>query len=400
MNLFIKLIAALLLLSMLPISLFACNESDMSDGADQNTPTEDGSNDGTDKNETPTEKGSESDEEEVKLNLGIEFDKVKKLGRTTQLETGIALDHSAAGIEFCLKAEGEVKVELLVSGVKAGCRTTYFTVYIDGVRQNRRFSAGIGKSELVVAKFDELGEHTIRLVNQTESNYTLTEITNITFNGEILTPPAQKELFIEFIGDSLTCGMGNIGHNNSEDPQSPPWEDASQSYGYIIADELNADYSIVSESGIGIAGSWFDPLFDYYVKSSYSRDKERNHCFSDRTPDLIVINLGTNDYFLNKDKDPNMCKPEEVEVKTKEFIELVRACYGEDVPIIWAYGFVGVFLYDNIKAAIDSLGGEEAGIYMCKLPENTGGAQWHPNVEGHKNAAAVLLPEIKSILGI
>ena len=384
---FIRLIAALLLVSMLPFSLLSCKEED--EGKD--------STDATD--EATDEKSDKAEVEMTEVDLEKESGRVKTLGRTMLLDSGIACDHSASGIEFNLRAEGDVTLSVVTSGVKSDCTTTYFTVYIDGERQIKRLSAESGKTELVIASFDELGEHTVRVVSQTESNYTLTKMTKISFAGELLDPPKEKELYIEFIGDSLTCGMGNIGSNSSKDPQTPLWEDATQSYAYMIAEQIDADHTIVSQSGIGIAGSWFDPLFDFYTKASYSRDKETEYEF-ERAPDIIVINLGTNDYFLNKDKDPNMCKPEEVEVKTKEFIELVRASYGKDIPIIWAYGLVGTFLYDNIKAAIDSLGGESAGIYMCELPENTGGAQYHPNVRGHREATAALLPTVKDILNI
>jgi lysophospholipase L1-like esterase len=323
---------------------------------------------------------------------------VKRLGRTTVLETGIVCDHSASGIEFCIKANGDVTLDLVTSGVKPGCTTTYFTVYIDGIRQEKRFETEPGESQLVIASFDDSKAHTVRVVTQTESNYTLTEMTGLSFEGIMLDSPEDNDLFVEFIGDSLTCGMGNIGDNSSPDPQTPIWEDATQGYAYMIAEALEADYSIVSQSGIGIAGSWFDPLFDYYTKSSYSRDKETDHDFTTRIPDVIVINLGTNDYYINKDKDPELCKPEEVEVKTEEFIKLVRECYGEDVPIIWVHGLVGTFLYSNIEAAINKLGGKDADIHICEVPKNTGGAQWHPDVNGHKAAAEVLLPVIKKIL--
>lgn len=397
-NLF-RIIAMLLLVSLIPLSLFACNSEDP-EATDVPTDTATDAPAPTDKPTEDNKNDQEVDVKDVLVHLGTEPYMVKTLGRTALLETGIACDHSASGIEFNLRAIGDVTLSLYVQEKKDKCETTYFTVYIDGEREKKRFAVKEGHHQLVVASFDELGEHTVRVVSQIESNYTLVEIESVSFKGEMLDPPEQNELFIEFIGDSLTCGMGNIGTNSSPDPQTSRWEDATQSYGYMIAEELNADYSIVSQSGIGIAGSWFDPLFDYYVKASYSRDKETDHPFYERTPDIIVINLGTNDYYLNKDKDPNMCKPEEVEKKTKEFIELVRFSYGEDVPIIWAYGFVGTFLYDSIKGAIDSLGGESADIYMCELPKDTGGAQYHPDVDGHVRAAETLLPEIKNLLGI
>ena len=414
MNKMFRIVALALVFAMLALPLFACSDTgeDEPDGiTDKETeemtekPTEKPTAKPTEK---PTEPALDENGEELKnitVDLGRDYDKVKTLGRTSLSSTGIYCDHSASGIEFSGTMVGDVVLNVVTSGVKSGCTTTYFTVYIDGERQPNRLSVEPGTRKLKVARFAEVGEHTVTVVKQTESNYTLLEIKSITLTGKLTTPPAEKDLYIEFIGDSLTCGMGNIGDNSSPNPQTPIWEDATQSYGYMIADELDADYTIISQSGIGIAGSWFDPLFDYYTMASYSRYKMDNtydeeHAFFLRTPDIIVINLGTNDYFLNKDKDPTMCKPEEVEKMTEEFIKLVRDCYGEDIPIVWAYGFVGTFLYDNIKGAIDKLGGESAGIYMLEIPKNTGGAQGHPTVAGHTAAANTLLPVIKEILGI
>ena len=413
----IRMIALTLALLMLAAPLFACSETGEDTPIDK--PTEKETDKMTDKpTDMPTEKPTEKPEddkkdeenedgiEDIKIDLGKDYDKVKTLGRTSFSSDGIYCDHSASGIEFTGLMEGNVVLDVETSGVKNGCTTTYFTVYIDGERQENRLSVEPGPRKLKVASFDELGEHTVTVIKQTESNYTLLEIKSISLTGKLYDPPANKELYIEVIGDSLTCGMGNIGENSSPNPQTPIWEDATQSYGYMIAEDLDADYTIVSQSGIGIAGSWFDPIFDFYTMASYSRYKMSNktydeeHAFSIRTPDIIVINLGTNDYFLNKDKDPTMCKPEEVQKMTEKLINHVRDCYGKDIPIVWAYGFVGTFLYDNIKGAIDKLGGEESDIYMIEVPKNTGGAQGHPTVEGHRAAADKLLPLIKEILGI
>lgn len=406
-----RILAILLVITMTPVSLIACNDSSNNSETQQESTemkdTEASTQKTTEKTTAkPTEKPTEKvPEGQITVDLASKWSMVKTLGRTTLSDNGIICDHSASGIEFCGTMKNAVYIDVVTSGVKSGCTTTYFTIYIDGERQPYRLSVEPGATELKIANFIEEGEHTITVVKQTESNYTICEIRSIRLEGELTTPPEQKQLYIEVIGDSLTCGMGNLGVNSSEKPQTPIWEDATQSYGYMIAQDLDADYSIISQSGIGIAGSWYDPLFDFYTKASYSRGKldkkfDEDHSFFLRTPDIIVINLGTNDYFLNKNKDPNMCKPAEVRQKTEEFIELVRDSYGENVPIVWAYGFVGTYLYNEIKGAIDSLGGEDAGIYMCQVPKSTGGAQGHPTVEGHRAAADTLLPVIKEILGI
>ena len=200
-----------------------------------------------------------------------------------------------------------------------------------------------------------------------------------------------------------TLPLGNIGTNSSSEPQSAKWEDATQGYPYLLAQELDADYSIISESGIGIAGSWGDhSIFQLYGKASYKRDPQTDFVF-ERTPDLFVINLGTNDYYINKDKNQNESTIEAVIEKTVELIKFTREAYGKDVPIVWVSRFVGlgdnyvaafeegIRLYAVEKTGEESAAGEDVGIYRLDVTPNSGGAQWHPNTQGHRKAMNEIL---------
>lgn len=363
-------------MTLMPLALFGCNGG--GEPTDTEVPTR-----------APTEKPKETEEKIMgtPISLKENIDKLKLHGRYTVTDSGIACDFVASGIEFTGVMKGEVYLEIKSSA------EAYFTVYVDGYRRAKRYEVGGGRfaENIKIADFgDSEAEHTVKVLKQTESRYAISEFRTLTVQGELSAPPAYRDTYIEFIGDSLTCGMGNLGDNSIvSNAQTAKYEDGTHSYGFLAAEALGADHSIISQSGIGIAGSWFDPIGDYYTRLSYSRDRETAYGF-ERVPDLVVINLGTNDYYLNKDKDPAICTPEQVQQKTVELIELVRSSYGEQVPIVWAYDFVGECRYDAVKAAIDSLGGEEASIYTCKLPQNRGGAQWHPDKSGHSAAAEVL----------
>lgn len=321
-------------------------------------------------------------------------DKVKLLGRYQILESGIGCDHSATGIELCASIEGPLEMTLFTTMEKAYCDSVYFTVYIDGERQSDRLCAPIGKATVTVADFAERGTHTVRIVKQNESNYNLCTLYTLSFDGELLDPPARKDKYIEYIGDSLSCGMGNLGKKGVPEPQTSRWEDVTLAYTYCSADELDADCSIISESGIGLSGSWFDPLFDFYLAWSYKRNKDVKYDFS-RIPDLLVINLVTNDYYLNADL--GICSLEEVKEKTKEFIGFVRACYGKDIPIVWVGRLMplGEKYIKLIDEVISELGGEDAGIYRIDVPQSTLGAHGHPDVAGHTVAKDVLVSFIR-----
>lgn len=393
------LIAIALILAMMPFALFSCEDKDDDGEPTDSDDVEDSVSDSDSDSDSDSESSNKTNNKNgtTTLKLARNLDKVKLLGRTTTLTTGLGVDHTASGIEFTGKFEGDVKIKIKQTKLKGGCDETYFTVYVDGVRQTERYTvSGTTLKTLTLASFAKKGEHTIRIVKQTESNYTLSEFVELVFKGEMLDAPANNAIYMEFIGDSLTCGMGNLPAadgtypQDAEVAQTSPYEDGTQSYGYITAEAFGADYSIVSEAGIGLAASWFDPMPDFYTANSYNRNPKSAYSF-ERVPNLVVINLGTNDYYLEADKAA-------FELKVKELIGTVRGSYGKNVPIVWVSRFVSIG--DAYVAAIDSaiaaLGGENAGLYRLDVTKNTAGAQGHPTVAGHEKAAAELVSFINS----
>lgn len=322
------------------------------------------------------------------------FSAIKPLGRAQRLSGGLGCDHSGTGFELCAITASDICVDILVTKEKDFCDFLYFTVYIDKERLAERFCAPVGEQSLIIPAPTDGKPHIIRVVKQNESNYNLCEIRRICFEGELLDAPLQNEKYIEYIGDSLSCGMGLLGKKGAPNPQTSLWEDVTQGYTYTSAQALGADCSIVSESGIGLAGSWFDPLFDFYSAYSYKRDKNLKYDFA-RIPDLLVINLGTNDFYLNCDL--GICALEEVEQGVKDFINFVRGAYGREIPILWVARFmrIGEAYVGAIDRAIEALSGESAKIYRLDVPTFAGGAQGHPDIEGHRTARDAIVAYIK-----
>src|SRR5262249_8663603 len=92
------------------------------------------------------------------------------------------------------------------------------------------------------------------------------------------------------------CGMGTCSFSLAT-------EDHYQSYGAITARNLDADLISVSWSGIGIYHNCCDPsktggtmpdTYDYALPPPES--PPTNWDFSKWQPELVLINLGTNDY--------------------------------------------------------------------------------------------------------
>lgn len=364
-----KILAFLLLLSMC-LSLFAC-------GNTEEPPVPD------------TEKEDDKEQEKVIEDKTYELkditDSLKLHGRTSVTSAGIACDHSATGIEFCAYMEGKVTLSVSAGYSSVGSSSnTYFTVYIDGVRQEKRFNVKKGTVNLTIANFKEGGVHNIRVLKQTESQNSLSVLKTLSFKGYFEEAPAKKDLLIEFLGDSITCGYGNLCANGAPEPGSALNQDATQAFAYLTAEKLGADHSLVSCSGIGVASSYSGNFVmkDFFLAESYfkSATKKYEKTF---TPDIVVINLGTNDHNRN-------ASPTQFKAGVKALINLVRSTYGDDVKIVWVANMMGGCMQAYSKTVIDELGGKSAGLYLCSLTENRDGGQAHPSKAAHAAAATAL----------
>ena len=127
--------------------------------------------------------------------------------------------------------------------------------------------------------------------------------------GSAIKPTEKKDMLIEFIGDSITCGYG-IDDPDKDHHFVTATEDVTKAYAYLTAKTLDADYSMLSFSGYGIISGYTDndnkvsaqTVPQFYTKLGYSWGKngdfspqESEWEFSGRQPDLVVVNLGTND---------------------------------------------------------------------------------------------------------
>ena len=309
---------------------------------------------------------------------------IKTHGRTTLTSEGLICDASASGIEFNAYIEGSLSITV---NVTAEC---YFTLYTDGERCEERFKATEGTQVLTVADFAEGGVHNIRFLKQTEAQCALCTIEKIEFTGYFEEKPADRELYIEFIGDSITVGYGSLCPNGTAEHGAAVNQDSTQAYSFLAAELLGADATLVCYSGIGLAHGWCDFTMDsFYKADSYVRDTEAVFTPA-RIPDIIVINLGTNDWSMNSTY-------EELQAKVTELIEQVRTLYGEAVPVIWVHGMMGDGKWADISAILENdCNGEAGGIYSLEITENREGGATHPIIEAHYSAAQTLADFIKA----
>jgi lysophospholipase L1-like esterase len=141
-------------------------------------------------------------------------------------------------------------------------------------------------------------EHDVVITKRTESWGTIQFLGLDSTEGRPLVPtPPPASRFIEFVGDSITCGFGVLGADASCS-FSPDTEDEALAYGALTASALSAGHAAIAFSGIGVYsdnnGGATDQMPVRFFRT-LSADPTSVWDFH-VTPDVVVVNLGTNDF--------------------------------------------------------------------------------------------------------
>lgn len=233
----------------------------------------------------------------------------------------------------------------------------------------------------------------------------------------IFYPVEPKRLKIEFIGDSITSGEGLFGAKEEED-WIPMFFSALRTYAHLTATELDAEYRIFSQSGWGVYHSWDNnrnnAIPKYYREICSlmpGEEAERlggnsKHDFTTWQPDVIVINLGTNDATgFKQPEDGSYCR-EDVETFKRavaDFLVTLRDC-NPNAQMIWCYGMLGIpfqtAITEGIASYVEKSGDRKVSYLRLPDTDDTNvGSRQHPGQLCHKQAAEVLARYIREVRG-
>ena len=329
--------------------------------------------------------GGNDDDPNLKM-IDTLLDDVKTQGRTSLVGGTLMLDFSISGIEFELDCSGDVYAtfnarKISNSAAEGG---VYFTIYVDGEKLARDYCriASVGETKVLLAEDLPAGKHTFAIYRQSEHSYGEVGVCALSYDGEMLDKPADKDLYIEFIGDSISCGYGNLG-NASQGDGSALWSDGTQAYTYLTAQALNADWSNVSWSGLGCKyGYSTTTMQDVYPAQRYNYDANTAYEFAVE-PDVIILALGTNDNSIQGDAAKKRAG-------LVEMLTLVRE-KNPNAPIVWIHGMMTDGVSAMIEEIVAEFGGAEAGYYACELTRNNAGGGSHPSLAGQQTFADELV---------
>lgn len=254
----------------------------------------------------------------------------------------------------------------------------------------------------------------VKIIHLSEANNGTIGVSEIKVNSDSpvpVVPAREKELSIEFIGDSITCAYGVEGKSAS-DQYTTKTENFMKSYAYLTAEKLGADYSAVSYSGHGIISGYSndgkrntDNLVPPYYKncgnlSNYAEPWD----FTENPNDVVVINLGTNDYsYVSKDFDT---RSQEFVDGYEDFLETIREC-NPDAYIICTFGIMGgQEMYPLIEQAVEDFskktGDDKITVFQSPIQNMADGygADYHPSEITQQKNAYILADKICNAIGM
>jgi lysophospholipase L1-like esterase len=285
----------------------------------------------------------------------------------------------------------------------------YFMVRIDEAEPFKVAFRGERDSVATLAVALTKGEHLVRVMYIIEGYELKPDFRGFVLDkdGELLDAPALPERRIEFIGNSITCGYGNESIEMT-DPFEYETENHYYTYAQLTTRNLEAMAHVVARSGIGVYRSYDGPkkgtpenvmTTEYEYTNLYDRSERWD--FSRYQPQVVCINLGTNDLSTNN-YDVKLLKQ-----AYKQFLKQVRS-HNSQAKIVYLCGSMlnGKEL-DIAKKTLNEVVEEahkdgDKEVYRFDFTPQNGdlyyGASWHPSLWQHQKMAAELTAYLRTLM--
>ncbi len=318
---------------------------------------------------------------------------IKTNGRCEKTDKGINLNHAASAIEINTNSTSVLlEVETDTS--------LYYTIIIDDkITVQHQAVENSGINYIVVARGLDSTNHNIKFIRDSESrsNLKMTVLSiQLDDNKTLLTKDGNNKI-IEFLGDSLTSGYGNMATNGVKNASNLEYLSATNAYPFLIANKLGLDYRIVSMSGIALGKREGYPTFEeFYNLESYNNDTTKQYTSSNpQDVDIVVVNLGTNDA---SDKLYDEKNTGSVKKYGKFFADLItNVGYRKDVDVVFVSGVcwshAQIPAYNVAVSELNARGYNN--VYTIDIPTYNSGGGGHPSADEHKQTADLIIKFFK-----
>ena len=332
--------------------------------------------------------------------FSAEHDNFKYSGRTKKVGSGIALINSAASVSA--KVFGDSCIVYLESG---NDQHQYVSLELnEGYLGRYR----IKNDSISVALPGKEKGAILSIFKDTEASNGA-----VIFKGlsavDIKKIPLDHKLQIEFIGNSITCGMG--AYTREIECEEGEWYDqhnAYLAYGPRVGRALNVDYELSCVSGMGMYRNWNDedqPVMpEVYPNLYLNADDTKKADLASNPPDVVSIALGTNDFSAGDGENPRTSfDPERFTREYISFVEDIFNYYPETKVALLSSPMIGekedkilVACLEEVKEHFDN-----KPVHIFNFEDmDADGCSSHPDIEDHSEMAKELIPFFKDLLNI
>ena len=288
-------------------------------------------------------------------------------------------------------------------------KSGYFMAKIDGCKAFKvGFNAERDSVVTLAAALPE-GKHTAQIMYVTEGYDRRGEFRGFILDdgASLVDAPALPDRRIEFIGNSITCGYG------VEDIVcSDPFQDETCNHYYTYANRtveaLGAVHQVVARSGIGVYRCYDGPVTgdSINMNTEYTHtllyDKTEQWDFSRFTPQVVCINLGTNDTSTTG-ADPALLKQ-----GYERLLRQVRTAYPAAKIVFLCGSMMNGNALTLARTTMDAVVSEanttgDANVFRFDFTPQDGtlgyGASWHPSYWQQQKMANELTPFLRQLMG-
>lgn len=343
-------------------------------------------------------------------------------GRTNQKTNPLTLFWTASGLEVNVRAS-ELWVEIHADW---SIHEPWYSFVINGAFMSRRMAEKGTHRVCVFRGMDPNVVKNVQILKDTQAlnvdPESVMQICALETDGTF-EPVEARQLKLEFIGDSITSGEGDIGVAAEQDWISMFFS-AENNYAVMTGRTVNADIRVISQSGWGVGCAWnndpngtIPPVYEEVCglltgEKNEALGAHESNDFEAWKPDYVFVNLGTNDCgafnqpawvnpetgesFQNRRNADGTLNAEDVErfkSNAVAFLKRLRRC-NPDARLVWIYGMLGPELAPALEAAMTSYkketGDENAEFLLMTDDIPNRGCRNHPGVEAHRTAAAEL----------
>jgi lysophospholipase L1-like esterase len=217
--------------------------------------------------------------------------------------------------------------------------------------------------------------------------------------------------YIEFIGNSITCGAASDGSVTPCDTGLYfDHQNVYNAYGPSVSRALNTDFKLSSVSGYGIYRNWNDEhieepnLPDVYENLYLNLDDSKKNNFK-QIPDVVTICLGTNDLSLGDGVKPRLPFNKEKFINNYiDFVKTVYNYYPKTQIVLLNSPMVGGETNELLITCLREVQfyfseNQQKQILLFSFDEvYTEGCLGHPSVFEHQKIAEKLTPFLKNVL--